>query len=160
MGSMAWTETALPILLYASNICGGTNKLFKRFEMIYTGRCPTVTDPHGKMGTRILGEGLMHQECNVTFCNTSGRQWWWRLFAFNCHYFNKKCVIRSLMWSVDFHKLYICHHCYKNGDPRAVLLCWIVHAVFQACILCLEYHASVWALKESTSEFMMYVKRT
>jgi len=42
--------------------------------MIYTGRCATVTDPHGKMRTRILGEGLMHQECNATFCNKSGRQ--------------------------------------------------------------------------------------
>jgi hypothetical protein len=63
----------LPFLHYASNILGGTNKLFKRFEVIYTGRCATVTDPHRKMRTR-LGEGLMHQECNATFCNKSGRQ--------------------------------------------------------------------------------------
>jgi hypothetical protein len=87
----AWHEQRQLYLFlhYASSILGGTNKLFKRFEVIYTGRCAPVTDPHGKMRTRISGEGLMYQECNGTFYNKSGRQWWqwkmlWRLLTVVC----------------------------------------------------------------------------
>jgi hypothetical protein len=83
----AWHEQRQLYIFYiVSDILGGTNKLFKRFGVIYAGRLTTLTDPHGKTRTRILGEGLMHQECNGTFCNKSRRQWWqwkmqWRLLT-------------------------------------------------------------------------------